>query len=130
LIYVKLPRLKNKEPNSNREEAFVVLNWLRTRAVRTILELHVPDAIEGPHSDEGIEKWLGLEPGKDGFKNIETLNWERLDLSLETLKVVRGLQKVYLYTENWNTLAFWTGPTEERRADINRLRKLQSWLYR
>ncbi len=127
---MKLPRLKNKEPNSNREEAFVVLNWLRTRAVRTILELHVPDAIEGPHSDEGIEKWLGLEPGKDGFKNIETLNWERLDLSLETLKVVRGLQKVYLYTENWNTLAFWTGPTEERRADINRLRKLQSWLYR
>ena len=108
LMYVKLPRLRNKEPNSNREEAFIVLNWLRTRSVRTILELHVPDAIKGPHTDELIEKWLGLEPEKDGFKSIETLNWERLDLSLETLKVIRGLQNVYLYTENWNTLAFWT----------------------
>jgi len=107
-MYVKLPRLRNKEPNSNREEAFIVLNWLRTRCVRTILELHVPDAIKGSHTDEVIEKWLGLKPENDGFKSIETLNWERLELSLETLKVIRGLQNVYLYTENWNTLAFWT----------------------
>jgi hypothetical protein len=105
-----MPRLKDKEPNLNRREVTTVLEWLRSRSVRAILELHVPDALQGPHQDESIEEMLSLDSDKGGFSSIETLKWERLDLSLDVLKVVRGLQKVFLYTENWNTLAFWTSP--------------------
>lgn len=110
-MYVELPRLRENTEEAKREEAFVVLNWLRTRSVHTILELHVPDALHTPHRDEDIEVGLGLAPGLEleGFREIETLNWEKLDLSLESLKKVKGLRKVYLYSENWNTLGFWTG---------------------
>ena len=87
----------------------MVLNWLRARSVRTILELHVPDSLSSPHPEEGIQRWLSVPPSKNGFKEIEVLNWEKLDMSLETLKLVPGLRKVYLYSDNWNTLAFWTG---------------------
>jgi hypothetical protein len=110
LMYVEMPRMRHQPANPNREEAFVVLNWLRTKFVKSILELHVPDSLSSPHPDEGIQKWLGVPESENGFREIEILNWEKLDLSLETLKRVPGLQKVYLYSANWNTLAFWSGP--------------------
>ena len=108
-MYVEMPRMLDKPVNFKREEAFSVLNWLRGRAVHTILELHVPDSLSSPHPEDGIQRWLSVPETNSGFKQIDTLNWERLDLSLEILKVVPRLRKVYLYTDNWNTLAFWTG---------------------
>jgi hypothetical protein len=107
LSYVQLPELANRFdrlPTIDRHEAFRVLYWLKGSGVHTIIDLHVPDALFGGHSEEMVENCLTL------FHQIELLDWRRLDLSLETMKAARGVHTIWLYSSgNWGALAQWTG---------------------
>lgn len=107
LSYVQLPELANifdQLPAIERLEAFQVLKWLKESGVNTIIDLHVPDALYGGHSEEIVENCLAL------FDQIELLDWKRLDLSLETMKAARGVHTIWLYSSgNWGALAQWTG---------------------
>jgi hypothetical protein len=105
LIYVQFPRLPKSAMNSDRQEAFTLLNWLhREKGVHSILDLHIPDALEGPHLERDIEICL------QQFDAIEALNWQLMDMSLETIRNVKGLKKLWLYCSgNRDVLNYWTG---------------------
>lgn len=107
LSYVQLPELANRFdrlPTIDRDEAYQVLYWLKESGVNTIIDLHVPDALYGGHSEEMVENCLTL------FDQVELLDWRKLDLSLETMKAARGVHTIWLYSSgNWGALAQWTG---------------------
>lgn len=89
--------------NTDRSEARVILEWLRTKKeVTGIYELRVRDSLFFPHSEEAIAQCL------NGF-DVEILDWMRVDMSVKPLlNTCRNLKKLMLYAGNWATLSYWT----------------------
>ncbi|KAM6511355.1 hypothetical protein FALCPG4_016359 [Fusarium falciforme] len=89
--------------NTERSEAKVIMEWLRTKKeVTGIYELRVRDSLFFPHSEEAIAQCL------HGF-DVEMLDWMRVDMSAKPLlKTCRNLKKLMLYAGNWATLSYWT----------------------
>ncbi|KAM6506080.1 hypothetical protein FSOLCH5_014262 [Fusarium solani] len=89
--------------NTERSEAKVILEWLRTKKeVTGIYELRVRDSLFFPHSEEAIAQCL------QGF-DVEMLDWMRVDMSAKPLlKTCPNLKKLTLYAGNWATLSYWT----------------------
>ncbi|KAJ4187362.1 hypothetical protein NW767_012275 [Fusarium falciforme] len=89
--------------NTERSEAKVIMEWLRTKKeVTGIYELRVRDSLFFPHSEEAIAQCL------HGF-DVEILDWMRVDMSAKPLlKTCRNLKKLMLYAGNWATLSYWT----------------------
>ncbi|KAF4997527.1 hypothetical protein FDECE_12057 [Fusarium decemcellulare] len=86
-----------------RDEAQRILRWLYDqKQVTGIYELRVRDSLFIPHSEQVIKSCL------DKF-NIEVLDWERLDLSLEPLRdTCKNLKHLTLYGSSWSSLQYWT----------------------
>jgi hypothetical protein len=107
LLYVGLPRIQDTGGQSRQSKLCGILGWLLKRKVEGILKLRMPDLEYGPYRESDIGKFLGK------FKEIEELNWEKLDMSLEVLghdeTKIRGVQKIWLYSANWGMLSYWTG---------------------
>ena len=110
LKYVELPafEISKTESFNARVEAYEILQWLKNKnhgGVTKILELKVNDALHDPHSEEIIEEAI-----KDF--DIETLNWKRTDLSINTVqKAAPNVRKLHLYSSgNWVSLSHWLGP--------------------
>lgn len=104
---VKLPELRQRdEKRGFRNEAQVVLDWLRLRGVERILKVDVPDCLDDPHTDETIVS--SLHP----FKYIDHLIWRKRDLAIQTLlKAVPLVQNLHLYSSgNEAVLSQWRGP--------------------
>lgn len=83
LRYVASPDLSQgyKPPSQvkDREEVPLLLKLLRTKGVKTILKLRVPDCLWNPlHEDQVLECVRGF--------GVEELNWRRLDLCIERLR--------------------------------------------
>jgi hypothetical protein len=100
-----LPQAKVKETIgvSIRDEVPRILHWLRhKKQVTGIYELRVRDSLYIPHCEETIKTCL------EGF-DIEVLDWERVDLSLEPLKnTCLNLKQLTLYGSSWTSLQYWT----------------------
>lgn len=107
LLYVGLPRIQDTGGQSRQSKLCRILDWLVKRKVEGILKLRMPDLEHGPYRESDVGKLLGK------FKEIEELNWEKLDMSLEVLghdeTKIRGVQKIWLYSANWGMLSYWTG---------------------
>lgn len=104
LKYVELPSFDGIEA-SRREEAKVVLDWLRkSRNVEKIFHLSVTDSLHEPHSEETIE---------DSVKHfdVEILDWRRIDISIHTiLEAAPNVKRLRLYSSgNWAALDHWIG---------------------
>lgn len=124
LVYVCSPDLERINGESSDRAAFenqfldspadsveqvdfsMVLNWLRDVCrVKNIIELHVRDSLLFPHSEERIEKVVGLF-------NVEKLNWKRVDLSIDSVKqAAPAIRELTLYSSG-NKAAFyhWFSP--------------------
>ncbi|KAH6705319.1 peptidase S8/S53 domain-containing protein [Leptodontidium sp. MPI-SDFR-AT-0119] len=116
LSYVQIPEVLDPVETileTDRRDAEIVLKWLvGKKNVSEIIELRVSDSMYNHHREETIERSLLL------FESIEILDWRKPDLSIETLKVVRGLKTVWLYSSgNWGPLGFWTGDEGLRTLD-------------
>lgn len=101
-----LPQAKVKETIGVpiRDEVQRILRWLHgEKHVTGIYELRVRDSLFIPHCEEIIKSCL------DKF-DIEVLDWERVDLSLEPLKdTCKNLKQLTLYGGSWTSLQYWTG---------------------
>jgi hypothetical protein len=106
LSYVQLPEMTDKAdgfPEADRRDAHKILSWLRGKKVEAIIDLQVPDALYGHHREETIESALDL------FVQIESLDWRKPDISVETLRAAKNLRIVWLYSSgNWGPLGYWT----------------------
>jgi hypothetical protein len=87
-----------------RQEVNDILKWLRLRNVSRILALKVMDSFHNPHTEETIEN--SVEPF-----DVETLDWRRLDLSIECIqKAAKNVKKLNLYSSGSRAaLSHWTG---------------------
>jgi hypothetical protein len=88
-----------------REEGKLILDWLRRcKGVSRIFELRARDSLHLPHSEETIENAL-----RDF--NVEILDWQRADLSIDTINTVApNVRILHLYSSgNWASLDHWTG---------------------
>lgn len=98
-----MPRLPH-DRKGKRDEALTILNWLHDKKVHTILNLHVPDSLANLVSEHDM-----VDTFKK-FNKIESLDWCVKDMSLETVQVIPGLKKLYLYwSGNRDILKYWTG---------------------
>lgn len=103
LIYIEFPDLQASALNSKRDEAITILEWLNEKGVHNILSLNVPDSLQNPHRESDIVKTL------QKFESVEFLNWRIQDMSLDTLKRIKGLKSLRLYSSgNRDVLKFWT----------------------
>jgi hypothetical protein len=107
MLYVGLPKIQATEGHSRQMKLNRIFAWLRRRDVEGILKLRIPDLEHDPYREDDVEKCLGR------FNEIEELNWEKLDMSLEVLGdndgKIRGVQKIWLYSANWGMISYWTG---------------------
>jgi hypothetical protein len=111
LRYVQFPDRDHVSPNTDhsnpsipRTEVPIVLKWLReVKKVTTIVELNVPDSYIHPHSEETIENAIAQF-------DVQILNWRRLDVSVECVKVAaRQVRSLSLYSSgNWAAIRHWT----------------------
>jgi hypothetical protein len=106
LLYVGLPRIQGPSRQSRQEKLGRILEWLERRNVERILTLRMPDLEHNPYRDDDIVKYLTK------FKEVEELNWEKLDMSLEILGDgdgnIHGVKKVWLYSASWGMISYWT----------------------
>jgi hypothetical protein len=106
LLYVGLPRIQGSGGQSRQEKLRRILDWLLRRNVEGILKLRMPDLEHDSYREDDIEKCLSK------FKEIEELNWEKLDMSLEVLGdddgKIHGIKKLWLYSANWGMISYWT----------------------
>lgn len=108
-VDIPVPNLPQAKVTENigtpiRDEVKRILDWLRgEKEVTGIYELRVRDSLFIPHCEEIIKNCL------DKF-DIEVLDWERVDLSLEPLKdTCKNLKQLTLYGSSWTSLQYWTG---------------------
>ena len=106
LRYVAFPDLSQgyKPPSQvkDREEVPLLLKWLRTKGVKTILKLIVPDCFWNPLHEDRVHECV------NDF-GIEELDWRRLDLCIETImELSPTLSVLHLYSSgNWASLSHW-----------------------
>ena len=101
LKYAKFPDLNTQTPKQAQDvtasmqvdhtEIRTVLDWLRKRGVKEILELSVPDRLFCPHSDEDVAKCV------NDFA-VRVLKWRKLDLYLGNFTGKRHLRELHLYS--------------------------------
>ena len=107
LLYVGLPKIQSVPRHLRIEKLARIFNWLKRRNVESILKIQIPDLEYEPYREDDIEKCLTK------FKEIEELNWVKLDMSLEVLGdsegKIHGVRKIWLYSANWGMINYWTG---------------------
>jgi hypothetical protein len=107
LLYVGLPKIRGTDWQSRQKKLDRIIDWLLRRNVKEILKLRMPDLEHDPYREDDVERCLSK------FDEIEELNWEKLDLSLEVLGngegKIRGVRKIWLYSANWGMISYWTG---------------------
>lgn len=121
LLEVKLPELRRtrKEQHqcimSNRKfgsklPSNIVFDLLRSKGVKTVVNVHVRDCPTHPHGDSNIIQ---------SFQNlvVRKLNWRKMDMGIEVLlQAVPEVEDLTLYYScNEEVLARWTGYEGLRR---------------
>ncbi|KAI9773356.1 MAG: hypothetical protein M1840_007571 [Geoglossum simile] len=72
-------------------EIRIVFKWLRSRGVKQVLELSVPDRLLCPHSDDDVAYCVNGSA-------VRVLKWRKLDLYLGNLKDKNDLREIHLYS--------------------------------
>jgi hypothetical protein len=109
LLYLILPYLERISVGGRHDPISRFLEWLHKRPVRAITHLVIPDDPHLPLNEEFFEIHF-----LQHFE-IRTLDWHRLDMSLDLLTesstMQRSLQSLCLYSSgNWSVLYHWAGP--------------------
>jgi hypothetical protein len=84
------------------DHAREIFQWLQSKGVRQVVEVHITDSFHKPHAEETIIETL------KGF-NVQELDWKRTDLSVDTiLQTSQDVKTLHLYSSgNWSALAHW-----------------------
>lgn len=106
-------------PMAPRCEVRDILRWLEFRRVSRILSLQVHDSFHSPHTEETIE--MAVKPF-----NVDTLDWRRMDLSIDCiLEAAKDVKVLSLYSSgNLAVLSHWSGVD-----GLVRLEKVILWAF-
>lgn len=102
LRYARFPDLDAQNANkpeqdmkpsiqTDHTEIRMVIDWLRERGVKEILELSVPDRLFSSHSDDDVAHCVNGSA-------VRVLKWRKLDLYLGNLADKHHLRKLHLYS--------------------------------